>query len=54
MIQNLSQPPQQYLADQQTESRLPLSTQTIAEWEHPEIEEFELCFEVTAYIYHWE
>lgn len=52
--QNPSQTPQHPLADTQTESRLPLPTRTIADWETPEVEEFELCFEVTAYVYHWE
>jgi coenzyme PQQ precursor peptide PqqA len=52
--QNPSQTPQHPLADTQTEPRLPLPTRTIADWETPEVEEFELCFEVTAYVYHWE
>jgi coenzyme PQQ precursor peptide PqqA len=52
--QNPSQTPQHPLVDTQIESRLPLPTRTTTDWETPEAEEFELCFEITAYVYHWE
>jgi coenzyme PQQ precursor peptide PqqA len=51
--QNLSPTPQQNSTAPQVDARHPFPTRTIAEWETPEVEEFELCFEVTAYIYHW-
>jgi coenzyme PQQ precursor peptide PqqA len=39
-------------ADEQTEARHPLRNS--ADWATPMIEEFELCMEITAYVYHWQ
>ncbi|MEG3929076.1 pyrroloquinoline quinone precursor peptide PqqA [Microcoleus sp. T3B2] len=48
--QNQSQTSQQNSAsDDRPESRQPIRTSE--DWEKPEIEEFDLCLEVTAYIY---
>lgn len=50
--QNPSQTSQQNSASDRTESRQPIRTSE--DWETPTIEEFDLCMEVTAYIYHWQ
>ncbi|MEG3851329.1 pyrroloquinoline quinone precursor peptide PqqA, partial [Microcoleus sp. herbarium19] len=48
--QNQSQTSQQNSAsDDRPESRQPIRTSE--DWEKPELEEFDLCLEVTAYIY---
>jgi len=48
--QNQSQTSQQNSAsDDHPESRQPIRTSE--DWEKPELEEFDLCLEVTAYIY---
>jgi coenzyme PQQ precursor peptide PqqA len=50
--QNPSQTSQQNSAIEPTESRQPIRTSE--DWEKPEIEEFDLCLEVTAYVYNWQ
>ena len=50
--QNSAQDPQQLPASEQTDSRLPI--RTAEDWEKPSFEEFDLCLEVTAYVYHWQ
>lgn len=31
-----------------------IGDQPILTWEEPDFEEFDLCMEVTAYVYHWQ
>ncbi len=50
--QNQSQVPQSKPIDPPADSQLPI--RTTSDWEKPMIDIFDLCLEVTAYIYHWE
>lgn len=36
------------------DSMLSIGDQPILTWEEPDFEEFDLCMEVTAYVYHWQ
>ena len=38
---------------EQVKNSLSLTGKPTAVWESPEFEEFDLCMEVTAYVYHW-
>ncbi|NJM89693.1 MAG: pyrroloquinoline quinone precursor peptide PqqA [Hydrococcus sp. RU_2_2] len=38
----------------QTDSMRTIGGKTLLDWEKPDFEEFDLCMEVTAYVYHWQ
>jgi coenzyme PQQ precursor peptide PqqA len=38
----------------QTDSLRTIGGKPVLDWEKPDFEEFDLCMEVTAYVYHWQ
>jgi len=36
------------------DSKQSIAGKPVLDWEKPDFEEFDLCMEVTAYVYHWQ